>query len=181
MRTLLPFAAGLLLLAACTATTGSAVQVMSSPVTPVVAGQQGSFDVVDIDQANHVLYAGDADRGIDVFNLSTVPARYVKSIPLPDIPKGLAIAPDLGRLFAATDAGSVAIVDIKPGSPTVNTVIKTVFTGDKTADLIDYSAAAGQTLFASTGVGGMITTIDASTGTVLTHISLGTPLEQPRF
>src|SRR5579864_8032010 len=98
MRALVPFAAGLLLLAACTTSTRPGVQVMSSPVTPVVAGRPGSIDVVEIDQANHLVYAADGDRGVDIFDVSKAPARYLKSIPLSESPKGLAVAPDLGRL-----------------------------------------------------------------------------------
>jgi WD40 repeat protein len=180
MRPVLGFVAGLVLLAACSANDSSAVQVLTSPISTTATDQSGSFDVIDIDQANHLLYAADRDRGVDVFDASTVPARYVKSIDVTDSPNGLAIAPDLGRLFVGLAGGAVAIVDIKPGSPKVDSVVNTVSTGGKIVDLLDYSPS-NQMLFASNGADGTITTVDASTGVVMAHIKVGSAVEQPRF
>jgi len=154
------------------------VQFTNTPI-PTLSGLAGDFDVVEIDQQDHRLYAADrTKRGVDVFDISKPRAAYLQTIALPSNPNGLAIAPDLSRLFAGTSAGSVVIVDIKSGSPTRGTVIKEVATGGG-ADLMDY-AAAGHQLFVG-GSDGSITTVDAATGDIKGHFKLGYGLEQPRF
>jgi len=146
-----------------------------------MAGKAASFDVVEIDQAAQRLYAADrTDQGIDIFDTSVAPARYLKTIALSASPSGLAVAPDLQRVFAGTGNGSVAVVDTDPASATADKVVKVVPTGGKYADLIDYSPALHM-VFASNGDGGSIATIDATTGVVKSHFAIGHPLEQPRF
>lgn len=169
---------GLLLISACSGT--QPVQVTNTTV-PTLAGKAGNTDVLETDQANHRLYAADrADQGIDVYDTTAAPAKYLLTIPLPAPPNGLAIAPDLARLYVGTSTGSVVFVDLNPASATLNTVIKEVPTGGKDADLLDY-AAKPQLLFASNGIEGTIASIDASTGEVKARFNVGFALEQPRF
>jgi hypothetical protein len=176
---LLPLAACALLISACTASDGP-VQVTTSSI-PTLAGHH-DIDVVEIDQARHRLYAADrTDQGIDVFDTTKSPAKYLSTIPLPAAPNGLAIAPALGRLFVGAANGSVLFVDIRTSSPTVNTVVKEVPTGGKSADLIDY-APGPELIFASNGIEGTLASIDAKTGEVkMTFSVTGYSLEQPRF
>src|SRR5512142_2254509 len=115
---LLFMAAGVALVTACGAP--APLQIASVPV-PHGTGASASFDVVEIDQVNHRLYVADRAGGIDVFDISKPQGKYVKSIPLASSPNGLALAPDLGRLFAGLADGSVAIIDLKPGSATTDT------------------------------------------------------------
>ena len=148
---------------------------------PAIAGKAGSFDVVEIDQAAQRLYVADrTDQGIDVFDTYAAPARYLKTIALNASPNGLAVAPDLQRVFVGTSNGSLVVVDTDPASPTADKVVKVVPTGGKSADLIDYSPAM-HTVFVSNGDGGSITSIDATAGVVKSHFAIGHPLEQPRF
>ena len=135
-----------------------------------------SIDVIEIDQAAHRLYAADrTDSGVDVFDVSTAPATYVRTIPLPASPNGIAVAPDLGQVFVGMSNGSVAIVNTTTG-----TVVKEVPTGAKSVDLIDYSADQHQ-VYASNGTEGTIASVDAKTGTVSAVFKVGFALEQPRF
>src|SRR5579864_7755911 len=83
---------------------------------PHPTGASASFDVVEIDQANHRLYAADRAGGIDVFDVSSPHGKYLQEISLPASPNCLALAPDLGRLFAGLADGTVAIIDVNPGS-----------------------------------------------------------------
>ncbi len=152
---------------------------MNTPITPTKAST-GNFDAIEIDQANHRLYAADRDRGIDVFDISAPTARFVQSLALPAEPNGLAIAPDLGRLYAGTADGSVQVLDVNPASPTAGKLIAQVQTGAKEVDLLDYSAVRHE-LYASSGPGGTIAIIDARTGAVTGQIKVGYALEQPRF
>jgi hypothetical protein len=159
---------------------GPDVPITNTPVS-TIAGKAGSFDNIEINQATHRLYVADrTDTSVDVFDISTRQAKYRGPIPLPATPNGLAIAPDLGRLFVGTSDGSVAVIDINPASPTVETVIADVLTGGSSVDLLDYGAARNR-LYASNAADGSITSIDPSTNTVKAHFSIGYPLEQPRF
>lgn len=174
VRSLLLVAVGSLLISACTI---ADVQLSNTPV-PSISGKAGSFDVIEIDQQNHRLYVADrTDTGIDVFDISSARANYLQTITLPSSPNGLAIATDLGRLFAGTSA-SVLIIDIDPNSSRRGSVIKTVPTAGG-ADLLDYTAVRRQ-LFASSG-DGSITSIDAITGEIKGHFKVARTLEQPRF
>jgi sugar lactone lactonase YvrE len=148
---------------------------------PTLSGKPGSFDVLEIDQANHRLYLTDrTNQGIDVFDTSSATASFIQTIALPSSPNGLAIAPELGRLFVGTSSGSVFIVDINPTSPTAGTVVQDVKTGGAQADLLDYSAAR-QEVFASNAKEGTIASINATTGEIKDRYKVGTTLEQPRF
>jgi hypothetical protein len=163
-----------LLVAACNV---ADVQLANTPV-PSISDKAGSFDVVQIDQQNHRLYVSDrTDQGIDVFDISTARAAFLQTIAMPASPNGLAIAPDLGRLFVGTSHG-VVIVDIDAASPTRGTAIKEVAT-TSAADLLDYSAARHLLFAGSTD--GSITSIDATTGQVKGQFKIGVALEQPRF
>jgi DNA-binding beta-propeller fold protein YncE len=151
------------------------VQTTGTPV-PGLSAKTGSFDDVEIDQSAHRLYAADrTDSGVDVFDVSGPAAMFLKTITLPAPPNGLAVAPDLGRLFAGTAAGTVEVVDTVAGSVTGE-----VKTGASEVDLIDYGAGPQQ-LFAATGAGGSVLTIDARTSKVLSTAKVGKPLEQPRY
>jgi hypothetical protein len=169
---------GLLLISACTG--GSPVQVTSTTV-PISQFKTGDFDVVEIDQAGHRLYAADRTaQGIDVFDTTAAPAMYRQTIALRAAPNGLAIAPSLARLYVGTATGSVLFIDLNSTSPTFNTVVKEVATGGKSADLLDY-AAGPQLIYASNGIEGTIASIDAKTGDIKAHYKVGFALEQPRF
>jgi DNA-binding beta-propeller fold protein YncE len=147
---------------------------------PGTAVKGASMDVVQIDQAAHLLYAADrTDQGVDVFDISSPRARFIKTIGMPGNPNGLAIAPDLGRLFVGTTNGSVVIVNISTASTTFGAVIAEVKTGADSVDLVDYGAARQRVYAASAG---SVISIDPTTGQIITRFALGSvQLEQPRF
>jgi DNA-binding beta-propeller fold protein YncE len=175
--------AALMLLAAAAALISacgdSAVSITHTTI-PGGAAKGASIDVVEIDQATHLLYAADrTDQGVDVFDVSTPKARYIKTIAMPGNPNGLAIATDLGRLFVGTANGSVVIVDISTASTTFGAVIAQVKTGVSSVDLLDYGAARQRVYAASAG---SIISIDPTTGLIMTRFALGSvQLEQPRY
>src|SRR6202521_6321657 len=116
----------------------SDVRITNTPVTPTPSGAR-NFDDLVIDQSGPRLYAADRDRGVDVFDISTPTARFVQSITLPSAPNGLALAPDLGRLYAGTSDGSVQVLDINPTSPTAGRLLPQIQTTGKEGALLDYS------------------------------------------
>ncbi|HYR48019.1 MAG TPA: hypothetical protein VER07_04465, partial [Candidatus Polarisedimenticolia bacterium] len=106
--------------AACGAGSQPGITIANTGI-PAIAGKAGSFDVVEIDQAAQRLYVADrTDQGIDVFDTYAAPARYLKTIALNASPNGLAVAPDLQRVFAGTSNGSLVVVDTDPASPTAD-------------------------------------------------------------
>jgi YVTN family beta-propeller protein len=164
--------AGSIALAACG---GPEVPISAAPV-PALKGQMSGFDNIDVDQAAHRLYLGDrTDKGVDVFDVSSAHAIYLQTIAMPSTPNGLAVAPDLARLFVGLGDGSVAVVDTTNGL-----VIAQVKTGGSGADLLDYGAAR-QRVYVSNAADGTITSIDTSTNDVKAHFTVGSRLEQPRF
>lgn len=173
---MLPLALGLLVSGACGG--AAPLKIGSTPLPHSIGG--ASFDVAQIDQATHRLYLTDRAGGIDVFDVSKPKAKFALSISLPASPNGLALAPDLGRLFVGMADGTVAILDVKPGSPTADTVVQTAKTGGKEADLIDYAASTHQ-VYVSNGIDGTITRIDAASGDIKAHYKVGYALEQVRF
>jgi DNA-binding beta-propeller fold protein YncE len=175
---LLWVAAGAAVIAACG--DSGAVPLTNTPVPPA-AGKVASIDVVDIDQAAHLLYAADrSDQGVDVFDISASKPKYLQTIPMPSGPNGLAIAPELSRLFVGTSGGSVVIINIDTSSTTYGAVISEVKTGEG-VDLLDYGAAR-QRVYAAHSTAGTITSIDAATGAIMAKFVVGSVmLEQPRF
>lgn len=143
---------------------------------PSLKGGLASFDVVELDQGAQRLYAADrSDSGVDVFDTSSSPAKFVTTIAVSSDPNGLAVAPDLGVVFAGLSDGSVAVIDEK-----TNTVARQVTTGAKSIDLIEYAPGL-HTVFASTGGEGGIASIDAQSGVLNGVFKIGSALEQPRF
>jgi DNA-binding beta-propeller fold protein YncE len=176
---------GLLLVVVASLVLGAACNTSPTKITntPIAAlnGQAGSFDAMEVDQTHQRLYVADrTDHGIDVFDVSTAQAQYLDTIKLPANPNGLAIAPDLGRLFVGTMAGSVVIVDINLAANATGVVIQEVPTGGKAVDLLDYAPSL-HTVFASNGAEGTIASVDARTGVVNGLFKIGFALEQPRF
>jgi hypothetical protein len=163
---------GSLLLAGCG---DSGVQTEDAAV-PGISTKPGNFDDIEIDQSAHRLYVADrTDSGVDVFDVSGPAAKFRETIALPAPPNGLAVASDLGLLFAGTGSGTVEVIDTLAGK-----VTSEIRTGAKEVDLIDYGAAA-QLLFAGTGADGTLLTIDARTSKVLSTANVGKPVEQPRY
>ena len=154
---------------------------IANTTVPGITTQTPSMDAIEIDQAAHRLYTADrSNQGVDIFDITAPSAKYLQTIPMPAGPNGLALAPDLSRLFVGVGNGSVVAVDTNPTSPNANKVISEIKTGAKSVDLIDYSAAR-HVVYASNGVAGTLTTVDSGTGEIKGQFKVGFALEQPRF
>jgi DNA-binding beta-propeller fold protein YncE len=143
-------------------------------------------DTLEIDQKAHRLYMGDNwSGGVDVFDISTPTARYVKTIRAKAMRPtfyGLCVAEDLNKLFVAHGTGMVSVIDIDPDSTTADTVLATVDNGGRIqADLIDYDPVHKKVYVANRNEG-FITSVDAVKNSIVTKIEgLGGALEQVRF
>jgi hypothetical protein len=165
-----------LLVSACGS---SAIEVANTPV-PTLNGQAGNFDNIEIDQGNHRLYVADrTGQSVDVFDISAVTAKFIKTITLPSPPNGLAISSNY-RLYVGMASGSVAMIDINKSSSTLHTVVAEVKTAGKGVDLLDYNGP-NHMLLASNGADGSITWIDTLTNEIKNEFKVGSALEQPRF
>ncbi len=163
-------AGGVFALGAC-ASCQSTVRVAAMPVVAA-----GSFDGVVADPNTHRLYMADRTaKGVDVVDISSTTPRFLATVNLGAMPSGLALAPDRNRLFAAVEGGKVAVIDTRSAR-----VIDTIALNASSVDLLDYSPQT-QRVYASTGDGGEVVTIDATTDRVRLRLAAKAPVGQPRY
>ena len=152
-------------------------------VIPPIAGKTASIDIIDIDQQAHMLYVTDrTDNGIDIFDISTPSAKYVKTIDTGSGPNGVVVAKNVNKVFAGLNDSNVAIIDIAPGSPTLNTVVAKVSTGGKKrADELDYDPK-DKKVYVANSDDGIVSVIDGTTNKIIKKFdNMGDALEQPRY
>jgi DNA-binding beta-propeller fold protein YncE len=95
-------------------------------------------DLIDIDQARHILYVGHgATDTIEVFDVSTSVPKWMKSFHVPGGAAGILIATDIQKLYAGTPNG-MAIVDADPTSPNYGKEFATIYLGPGGTDELDY-------------------------------------------
>lgn len=141
-------------------------------------------NIIDIDQAAHRFYTGDAALGgIDVFDISGPIANYMTTVPVSGgRANGVAVGANVHRVYAGLNDSSVAIIDTDPSSSTYNTVVANPNTGgEKRADEMDYDPVHFK-LYVANSDDGFVSVIDGRTNEIVKKIGdLGPGLEQPRF
>jgi DNA-binding beta-propeller fold protein YncE len=150
---------------------------------PPIQGKTASIDILEIDQAAHVLYVADrTDNGIDEFDVSTPTAKYLRTVDVGSGPNGVSVAKNVNEVFAGLNNSDVVAIDINPSSPTVNTVVARVNTGGKMrADEMDYDAK-DKKVYVANSDDGIVSVIDASTNQIIKKFEdMGEALEQPRY
>jgi len=167
--------AGVVMLGAC-ATCESTVR---QAVLPSLAATPID-DVVSDNSAHRLYLADDAGRGVDVVDISTPTPQYMRMIGVGHTPLGLAVAPDLHRLYAGLSTGAVAVIDTDSASPTYMQVIASIAAGTTTADLLDYSPARRQ-LLVSTSTDGRVVLVNALNNGIAAVYSVWVPIGQARF
>ena len=153
------------------------VSLTKIPIPPL-SGKTASIDLIQIDQAAHRLYVADrTTNGVDVFDISTKDAKYVKSVDAGSGANGIVVAKDVNKLFAGLNDSNVAVIDL-----TSLTVIAKVNTGGKgRADELDYDPKDKKVYVANSG-DGFVTVIDATTNAIIKKLdNLGAALEQPQY
>jgi len=146
---------------------------------PAVAA--GSFDGVEGDQTGHRLYLADRTTNkVDVIDISSADPWFKGAIDVGGPPNGLAVAPELHRLYAGVAGGTLAVVDIEASSPHFMQVINTITVDPADADLIDYSAKLNR-VFVSTGTGGEVVSVDPTGAAPQVRYPLKTEVGQPRY
>lgn len=156
---------------------------------PPAQGKTLSSDILEIDQQAHLLYFADRTTGgVDVFDIRTPSAKYVKTIPIQSPPNGVMLAKNVNKLFvgvgntAGTAPGAIVIIDIDPASMDHDTVIATISTGGKKrADEGDYDPV-DKKLYIASSDDGLVQVIDAKSNKLIkTWKDMGEGLEQPRY
>jgi len=158
----------------------TAVTLNRIPIPPIT-GKTASIDIIEIDQAAHLMYVTDrTDNGLDIFDVATACAKYVKTIDLGSGPNGVVVAKNVNKVFVTTNDSNVAIIDITtPGS---EKILAKVNTGGKgRADELDYDSK-DKKVYAANSDDGIVTVIDATTNAAIKKFdNLGDGLEQPRY
>ena len=150
---------------------------------PPIAGKTGSFDILDIDQQAHLLYVADrTDTGVDIFDIATPTAKYLRTVDVGAGANGLTVAKNVNKLFVANNNSEIAIIDLNPAAATYDTVLVKLNTGGKKrADEMDYDPKEKK-LYVANSDDEFVTVIDAVGNTIIKQIAgLGNALEQPRY
>jgi len=151
---------------------------LTKTVIPPLAGKTASIDLIVIDQEAHRLYLADrTTNGVDVFDITTKDAKYIKSVDAGSGANGIVVAKKVNKLFAGLNDSNVAVIDL-----TTLTVIAKVSTGGKgRADEIDYDPKDNKIYVANSG-DGFVTVIDGTTNAIIKKLdNLGPALEQPQY
>lgn len=150
---------------------------------PPIQGKTGSFDIMEIDQAAHLLYVADrTTQGIDVFDISAPAARYMKTVPAGTGTNGASVAKNVNKVFATTNDSRVIVIDGNPSSPTYHTVVASLSTGGKKrTDELDYDWR-DRKVYAANSDDGIVVSIDAVHNRIVKKwTDMGDGLEQPRY
>jgi YVTN family beta-propeller protein len=146
-------------------------------------GRTLGSDLMEVDQQAHLLYVTDrTDNGIEVFDISSPEAKYVRTISVCAGPNGITVAKGVNKVYVGLSDSSVAVIDIDPSSPTANQLIGLVPTGGaKRADELDFDSQEKK-LYVANSDDGFVSVIDATSDKIIKKIgNLGGGLEQPRY
>jgi DNA-binding beta-propeller fold protein YncE len=149
------------------------VDVKHDPLPTALTGK-ASFDALAIDQQNHMLFVADrTDRGVDVWDVRAPSPQYVRTLPVGGDPNGLALAPDLNKLYVGVGNGTLAVITTG-STPTVAHSVDV----KSPVDLIDYDPQEKKVYG---GADDHLVVVDATKDALVTTIKLQKGLEQPRY
>ena len=153
---------------------------------PPIHTLTASMDEMVVDPATQTLYVADQTdartQGIDVFDISSPPGRYVKTIRTgATFPNGMVLAADVKRLYTGNDDGTVGVVDLDPTAPTYQTMVSSVTIGGRLAsDLITYDTRDHKVYVANPD-DGFLTAIDVRTNRIVGRVDGLGLIAQPRY
>ncbi len=130
---------------------------------PPIQGKTASFDIIEIDQAAHLMYVGDRTaNGVDIFDVSTPTAKYLQTVPAGSGVNGVQLAKDVNKLFATTNDSRVLAIDLSS-----RTVVAQLNTGGKgRTDEMGYDPKEKK-LYAVNDKDRFVTVIDAVSNTII--------------
>jgi outer membrane protein assembly factor BamB len=149
---------------------------LTKVAVPGTEGRVIKIDIMVLDQANQKLYVADRNLvGVDVFDVSKSPAKYVTTFKTPAQPNGVVLAGN--RIVAGLcDSTGVSI------DPTTGQVVGTVSTGGQgRSDELDYDPVDNKVYLANSD-DGILSVIDMGSFRIIKQFTeLGPSLEQPRY
>jgi DNA-binding beta-propeller fold protein YncE len=157
---------------------------------PPIKGITASMDQMIVDPTTQLLYVADGTdpdhQGVDIVDVSTLPGRYLRYAPTDDVTNGLALVPDLRRVYVGVDNGTVEAIDSDPSSPTFGKIVDTLSPkGSTSVDLLAYDPV-DQKLFANSPDAGFVSVIDVRPGsrtlnTIVATIPNLNQIDQPMY
>jgi DNA-binding beta-propeller fold protein YncE len=127
-----------------------------------------------IDQAAHLLYVADRRaRGVDVWDVGYPAPQYLRTLPVGGDPNGLALAPELKKLYVGVGNGTMAVISTA-SAPTVAGSIDV----KAAVDLVDYDPKDKKVYG---GAEDHLVVVDATKDALVTSIKLQKGVEQPRY
>jgi DNA-binding beta-propeller fold protein YncE len=149
---------------------------------PPLTGKSGKVDIMAVDQASHRLYVADGLLpGIDVFDVTNSPGRFIETTHTDAIPSGITLAPELHRLYAGMDDSTVRVFDTDPSSTHPYAQIARIeTTGQGPADLMDYDPKQRK-VYVTSPDDGFLESINVDTNLVVNKIEGLGLIEQPRY
>jgi hypothetical protein len=151
-------------------------ETLTRTTVPGTEGKILKIDIMVLDQATQKLYVADRDTvGVDVFDVSVNPAKYVTTFKTPAQPNGVVMAGN--RIVAGLCDSSGVSID-----PASGQVVATVDTGGKgRADELDYDPVDNKVYLADSD-DGILSVIDMANFKIVKQFTeLGDALEQPRY
>jgi hypothetical protein len=158
------------------------VDTTAAPLTWTTAHAPVTGDLIDIDEARHLLYVGHgATDTIEVYDVSTSTPKWLRSFNSLGGAAGILIATDIQKVFAGTSNGMV-IIDADPNSPTFGQTLNVINVGKGGTDELDYDPVDKKVYVTDVG-DHLVTSVNATTNL---PISVFGPfdesqIEQPRY
>jgi hypothetical protein len=147
---------------------------------PGVSGPTISADIMDVDQAGHLMVVGDTSSGgVDEWDISSATPKFLRTVKTAGGgPSGVIIAKNVNRIVAGIEDSTVVSIDM-----TTNQVVGTINTGGKKrADELDYDPK-DKKVYVANSDDGIITSIDMTTFKVAHKFEdkSWVAIEQPRY
>jgi hypothetical protein len=149
---------------------------LSKVTVPGTEGKVIKIDIMFLDQASQRLYIADRDLvGVDQFDVSVSPPKYMTTFKTPTQPNGVVLAGN--RIVAGLCDSSGVSID-----PTTGQVVGTVTTsGAGRSDELDYDPVDNKVYLANSD-DGIVSVIDMGNFKIIKQFTnLGAGLEQPRY
>jgi hypothetical protein len=149
---------------------------LTKTAIPGTEGRVIKVDIMVIDQAAQRLYVADRNlSGVDQFDVSVTPAKYITTFKTPAQPNGVVL---VGSHLVAGLCDSTGVnIDLSTGQ-----IVGTVSTGGKgRADELDYDPVDNKVYLANSD-DGILSVIDMGNFKIIKQFQdLGPALEQPRY
>ncbi|HEV7662426.1 MAG TPA: hypothetical protein VGQ62_02730 [Chloroflexota bacterium] len=158
-----------------------AADTVYAPLTFTTSHAPVTGDLIDIDQARHLLYVGHgATDTIEVYDVQSDTPLWKTSFHVPGGAAGILIATDIQKIFAGTPNGMV-IVDADPTSSSYGVTLNTIYLGKGGTDELDYDPVDKKVYVTDVG-DKTVASVNAVTNQLIKTFTFDeSQIEQPRY